>query len=68
MISCPAWAARNKSQPDNLVCDERSRNGQEMDGETFLMKNNETIPIPVRIRKQMKELYGQYLHENEEKR
>ncbi|MBQ9926976.1 MAG: response regulator transcription factor [Lachnospiraceae bacterium] len=41
---------------------------QEMDGETFLMKNNETIPIPVRIRKQMKELYGQYLHENEEKR
>ena len=34
MISCPAWAARNKSQPDNLVCDERSRNGQEMDGET----------------------------------
>ena len=34
MISCPAWAASNKSQPDNLVCDERSRNGQEMDGET----------------------------------
>ena len=34
MISCLAWAASNKSQPDNLVCDERSRNGQEMDGET----------------------------------
>lgn len=34
MISCLAWVASNKSQPDNLVCDEKSRNGQEMDGET----------------------------------
>lgn len=33
MISHPAWAVSNKSQPHNLVCDERSRNGQEMDGE-----------------------------------
>uniref|UniRef100_A0A4X1SW23 Uncharacterized LOC100737821 n=1 Tax=Sus scrofa TaxID=9823 RepID=A0A4X1SW23_PIG len=27
------FPASNKSQPHNLVCDERSRNGQEMDGE-----------------------------------
>lgn len=33
MISHPAWAVSNKSQPHNLVCDERSRNCQEMDGE-----------------------------------
>lgn len=33
MISHPVWAAGNKSQRHNLVYDERSRNGQKMDGE-----------------------------------
>ena len=35
-----------------------------IDSEVINMKNNEMIPIPVRIRKQIREQYQQYLQEN----
>lgn len=37
---------------------------EEIDAELVYLKNRETIPIPVRIRKQIKEQYQEYLNSN----